>query len=195
MSKTSCRQELLMKKLNEFYADANNINILLPIVMGTSNISLRVIDWFVTNYSKKNNIFYNIDYEQNDEIKTKQFIVYINYKSQLKAYSKKYFDPFCRRERIEFTYNTNKNITTTVGQLNFFRWGISNGIIDYIRENLSLIEKDMNQSIRHLYQKKEQNNDIDSKRRKRHQLSISATRSVTKHHVSLIVDFGLNKKV
>ena len=53
----------------------------------------------------------------------------------------------------------------------------------------------MNQSIRHLYQKKEQNNDIDSKRRKRHQLSISATRSVTKHHVSLIVDFGLNKKV
>jgi len=195
MTKPSCRQDLLMTKLSDFYADDNNINILLPIVMGDSNISLRVIDWFVTNYSKKNNILYNIDYQQNDELKTKQFIVYINYKSQLKAYSKRYFDPFCRRERIDFQYKANKNITTTVGQLNFFRWAISNNVINYIRENLSLIEKDMNQSIRHLYQKKEQNTDTDTKRRKRHQLSISATRSVTKHHVSLIVDFGIEKKV
>ena len=53
MTKPSCRQDLLMTKLSDFYADDSNINILLPIVMGDSNISLRVIDWFVTNYSKK----------------------------------------------------------------------------------------------------------------------------------------------
>ena len=67
-------------------------------------------------------------------------IVYLNYKSQLKAYSKKQFDPFCRRERILFyvgKYNgvDNDPLRTTVGQLNFFRWAIQNKILDYIYDN------------------------------------------------------------
>ena len=32
----------------------------------------------------------------------KEFVVYIDYKLQLKGYSKKQFDPFCRRERINW---------------------------------------------------------------------------------------------
>jgi len=189
-SKPMCRQDLLMNKLIDFYSIPNNINELLPIISGTSNISLRVIDWFVTNFAKKYNIIYHITVEEADEIKGKQFIVYINYKSQLKAYSKKYFDPFCRRERIDFQYETNKSIITTVGQLNFFRWAITNNVIEYIRNNLSEIEKDMNSSIKHLYQKKHIDNDI---RRKRQQLSVSATRTVSKHYVSFVVDFGMNQ--
>ena len=132
----------------------------------------------------------HITVEEADEIKGKQFIVYINYKSQLKAYSKKYFDPFCRRERIDFQYEKNKSIITTVGQLNFFRWAITNNVIKYIKNNLSEIEKDMNTSIKHLYQKKNIDNDM---RRKRQQLSVSATRTVSKHYVSFVVDFGMNQ--
>lgn len=59
-----------------------------------------------------------------------EFIVYLNYKSQLKAFSKKLFDPFCRRERIQFQIGTQEPFVTTVGQLNFFRWAFEKNILD-----------------------------------------------------------------
>ena len=103
------KQDLLMKSLTDFFNETN-VNKMLPIVNGKSTVSLRIIDWFVTNYAKKYNISYYtehlIDTQEDDKIikklVNKQFIVYLNYKSQLKAYSKKQFDPFCRRERISF---------------------------------------------------------------------------------------------
>ena len=119
------KKDVLMEKLNIFYKNEINLNSIMPIVDGSSKISLRIIDWFVTNYSKKNNTRINSD--------NSQFIVYINYKSQLKAYTKKQFDPFCRRERIRFFYQKNKYLITTVGQLNFFRWAIQNNVISYIK--------------------------------------------------------------
>ena len=128
---------------------------MLPIINGMSTISLRIIDWFVTNYSKKYNT--SIDKHHNSNNNIKQFLVFLNYKSQLKAYTKKQFDPFCRRERINFyydKYNSNKFIETTVGQLNFFRWSILNDVLKYINDNLSEIEIDMNQSIRKINTKK-----------------------------------------
>jgi hypothetical protein len=81
----------------------------------------------------------------------KQFNVYLNYKTQLKAYSKKQFDPFQRRERISFEVqnanNEKQKIVTTIGQLNFFRWAIQNNILEYAERNVKDIEKDMNSNI------------------------------------------------
>ena len=163
-SKLSNRQELLLNKLNIFYTQ-ENINKLLPILNGETKVSLRIIDWFVTNYTKKNNtILYkkkkvikpHSSPKNKNENKTKknkyeyineQVNIYLNYKSQLKAYSKKNFDPFCRRERINFFYNDTKHITT-VGQLNFFKWALENNVIYYIQDNLEQIDKDMNISIK-----------------------------------------------
>ena len=54
---------------------------------------------------------------ENNQI-LKQFNTYHAYKSQLKSFSKKKFDPFCRRNRIMFDCN-GVEIETTVGQLNF----------------------------------------------------------------------------
>ena len=71
-------------------------------------------------------------------------IVHNNYKGQLKAYSKRNFDPFCRRNRIRFYYEDNKYFITTVGQMNFFKWAMENHIIEYIRDHLKVIEDDMN---------------------------------------------------
>ena len=143
------RQDILMVSLTKFFNNKDNINKFNKVLYGNSKISLRVLDWFVTNYSKKNNIVYNINNNfEKDQLK--KFIVYLDYKSQLKAYSKKQFDPFCRRERIIFKDINNQSINTTVGQLNFFRWAIQNKILDYVEENLSEIETDMNNSIKHL---------------------------------------------
>lgn len=174
---------LLILSLTKFYNKNNNLNKLLPIINGESNISLRLIDWFVTNYSKKNNISYILKKKKLDT----NFIVYLDYKSQLKAYSKKQFDPFCRRERINFYDNNNNKIITTIGQLNFFRWIIENKILDYINENFKIIEDDMITSLRNLYKKKDCDKNI---RRKRHELSINATRTINKHDVKIVIDFN-----
>ena len=181
----TCKQDLLMSSLSLFFNNKLNIDKIMPIINGKSPISLRILDWFVTNYAKKNNIAYNIE---TDGI-VRKFIVHSNYKSQLKAYSKKLFDPFCRRERISFIDHYDNVITTTAGQLNFFRWVIENNIIEYILENIKLIENDMNYSIRHLYKKKTDEELKEKKRRKRKELSVSASKSVNKHTVNIVIDF------
>lgn len=193
------KHKLLMNSLTQFFSSGNNIDHMLPIIKGDSKISLRIIDWFVTNYAKKNDISYTIKRKQNE---IEQFIVHSSYKSQLKAYSKKQFDPFCRRERITFEYNKGETIKTTVGQLNFFRWAIENNVLSHIQKNLSSIEDDMNQSVRNLYNKKNQSKKNNKKggakdgpeqttkvRRKRHELSVSATKSVSKYDVVVTLKF------
>ena len=181
--------DLLMSSLSKFYADEKNIDTLLPIVHGCSNISLRVLDWFVTNYCKKHNIVINAG----TTAKPAKIIVHLDYKNQLKAYSKKQFDLFCRRERINFVYGKGSELLTTVGQLNFFRWAIENDIIKFIDENLEAIENDMNSSLRSGEKKGEKESESvssDKKRRKRHELSISASKSVSKHNVKIVVEFS-----
>ena len=190
------KQDLLMVSLTQFFKGKNNLNKMLKIVYGKSSISLRILDWFVTNYSKKFNIMYDIIDKDNN---LKKFNVFIEYKSQLKSYSKKQFDPFCRRERISFYDTDNKEIITTVGQLNFFRWSIENKIIEYVEKNLEAIEKDMNNSIKYVYKKDGgsegseglgETDEIGKKqRRERQELSISATKYVNKHDVKIVVKF------
>ena len=141
------KQDLLMLTLTKYFCNEKNYKTVLPILEGKDKISLRIIDWFVTNFSKKNNITYLVKNKKNN----KRFNVYLDYKSQLKAYSKKQFDPFCRRERIMFYYKEEEHIITTVGQLNFFRWAMENNILDYVKKNIKIIEKDMNESIKHIY--------------------------------------------
>jgi len=180
------KNDLLMISLTKYFSVPENFNILLPIVNGNSDISLRIIDWFVTNYSKKNNTSYTL--KDTSKKTFQQFIVYLNYKLQLKAYSKKQFDPFCRRERIAFYYiknGENRCIHTTVGQLNFFRWAIQRKIIDYIQNNLEEIENDMN-----IIQKSVYSTDkIFGSRRKRKELSKSATKTINKHNVKIVLEF------
>lgn len=180
-------KDLLMISLSKFYHSKVNINKIIPIVEGTSKISLRLIDWFVTNYSKKYNTVVTKE-KQNNII---HFNVYLSYRSQLKAYSKQQFDPFRRRDRISFVYDDDKNIETTIGQLNFFRWVLQNDILDYIQMNLENIEKDMvktqkdntlkknnDENIKVKEVKTQEGNIIIQKRKKRNQLSKNSIKNM-----------------
>lgn len=140
--KIHCKQELIVSSLQRFYAVREDKEETLKLLEGTSEISLRLIDWFVTNYAKQHNTAYILNGQE--------FLVYTNYKSQLKAYSKKLFDPFCRRERIMFQIPGYPLFQTTVGKLNFFRWAIEKGVLDYIKLNLVAIEAAMNANAREL---------------------------------------------
>jgi len=175
------KQELLIHTLQTFYKKNNdgkmNYDILLDILDPKNIISLRTIDWFVTNYSKKYYIILNEE---------KRFVVFLDYKSQLKAYSKKYFDPFCRRDRIEFNVCDKEKIETTVGQLNFFRWIIQNNILGYLDDNLQTIELDMHNSLKTAYSSKSKL----KTRKKRRELSISANKCMTKENIKIVLKFN-----
>ena len=115
---------------------------MLAVINGTTNISLRIMDWFVTNYSKKHYTVYDLE---GSGTPPKRFKVYVDYKLKLRAYSKKRFDPFCRWERINVPHMGGTTyIQTTLGQLNFFKWAIENQVLRYIHDNYSVIESDMN---------------------------------------------------
>ena len=185
--KYTTQNELVLKNLLKYYNHNNfeNLEKILPIVDGRSTLSIRIIDWFVTNYAKKYYTVYNI---KNKQGQNNRFKVYNNYKLQLKAYSKKRFDPFCRWDRITIPYNNGNLILTTIGQLNFFKWALDYKIIDYIRENIDDIEKDMN-SRNSTAKRKTQKDSNNKTRKKREELSISAIKSIKREDVEIIVKF------
>ena len=168
------KNDIIMTKISDFFVNNNNIDYLIKILNNKISVSLRIIDWFVTNYSKKYNINWNIN---ND-----RFSVFQDYKSQLKAYSKKFFDPFCRRERINFYYNNNDFIITTIGQLNFFKWAIKNNIIEYITNNYDKIELDMHNSLKKKY--------FNNSNKKRRELSVSCIKTISKNYNKTILKFN-----
>jgi hypothetical protein len=140
--KIHCKQELIVMSLQGFYSARKDLAEVMELLQGTSIISLRLIDWFVTNYAKRHNIGYMLNGQE--------FMVYMSYKSQLKAYSKKLFDPFCRRERIMFSLPGVEAFVTTVGKLNFFRWAIEKNIIEYLKVNRETVETEMNSHMKQL---------------------------------------------
>jgi hypothetical protein len=176
------QNDLLMRKLMEFYNVNDNLNKMLKIITGESKISLRIVDWFATNYAKKNNTIYEID-------SAIRFKVYLDYKLKLKAYSKKKFDPFCRWDRIVIPYEHGTSIETTIGQLNFFKWAIENKVVKYIEDNYDEIEKDMNNR-NSTAKRKDAIADNTKTRKKREELSISAIKSIKREEVEIVVKFN-----
>lgn len=158
------REDFLLKKLFRFYSNPTNLNTFKTIVVDGKHVSLRLLDWFATNYSK--NHITNINNQ----------CIHSNYKQHLKSYRKHFFDPFCRRQRIcirgknfdinqdisklknplEFEYEylpkkkeksfvekEHNGFITTIGQLNFFKWCIETYIIGYVIEHSRQIEENM----------------------------------------------------
>lgn len=152
------------KMIDKFFIDCDKKHItkMIDIIDGKSIISLRILDWFVTKYSKKR---IDCGNSKSSDI----FDVRISYKSQLKAYKKRYFDPFRRRKKFNYYYvpegMTEKiYINTTLGQLNFFKWAITFDIITYVEKNIVQITKFMNIANKEEKKKKKiKNKEIEDK--------------------------------
>jgi hypothetical protein len=192
------KESLIKIKLLDFYKNKDNLDILLPIILQKTRLSLRSLDWFVTNYCKKNNINYTL--LKDDTLIT--YFPYKSYKSQLKAYSKKFCDPFCRRERVIFDYKNNiisdyssklsinldhnDYIITTLGQLNFFKFAIKDSIIKYAIENINEIEKDMNSTLK---SRESERKFMEVEKIKRKELSVPGNKSIHITRVSAVIKF------
>lgn len=206
------KQDMLMGSLKTFFSVPEHLGKMIPILTQKSKISLRLLDWFVTNYAKKKNIGYFIDATKGCKTRQKYFNVFLNYKSQLKAYSKQQFDPFCRKWKIvkkkkiycgiHFYYKKDHYVETTVGQLNFFRWIVANKVLDYAIEYLTDIQRDMllsatkkkepeKKSVETNNSKKNNQKNVGkSKKSTLGPVSINATKKLTKKHISITVDFS-----
>ena len=216
MGTCTTQNDLLMTNLMKFYHEDNNLEKMLRIINGESPISLRIIDWFATNYAKKFFTVYEVGINR-------RFKVYVDYKLKLKAYSKRRFDPFCRWDRITIPYVNGTFIQTTIGQLNFFKWALENGVVAYIEKNYGTIEDDMNarnstsrrnnadtdtntnantnanaEDSNNNSSNNSNNSSINNSnnssnnktRKKREELSISATKSIKKETVEIVVSFN-----
>ena len=151
----SSPDELLLGSLDRFYSVPGRLDVVRDVLDpkraargspasespdAKASVSLRVLDWLVTNYAKKHNIVYEVD--------GRMFNMYCAYKEQLKSFSKKYFDPFRRGPHIAYplagsVVSDDVLVVTTVGQLNFFRWAIRYGVIDFCARHRVEIERDM----------------------------------------------------
>jgi len=129
------RSDLLLQSIQTFYSKKENSEELRDILEKRNGISLRNLEWFITHYSKGNNLTYNTK-------DGKMFTVHCAYKSTLDGYSKKLFDPFCRTQKFEYKIpNSESEVQTSVAQLNFIRWCIKNNIIEYILNNKQTLFK------------------------------------------------------
>jgi hypothetical protein len=168
------KDELLLKSLVEYYMKNPSHTLqLFCIIRYKSSVSLRILDWLVTNFSKNRNICYTV--------RGKEFNMFLGYKACLKAFSKKAFDPFARRERIALKIHPlhpDELLHTTVAQLNFFRWCFTNDVLKYAVRNEDEVNKDMIKAIKHRYNK----NTTDKRKRK----ELSKNNTMTNFRVGVV---------
>jgi hypothetical protein len=137
---------LLLNYLNNWYdKHPENLKTVIDIVSQDGDVSLRILDWFVTNYAKD----FNITLDKTN--------VHEDYKLMLWSYKKKRFDPFCRDYKTNYHYTNSDGesqiLTTSCGQLCFFKWCFEKRIIDYVKQHHDTIEKDMKQKTVNLVKK------------------------------------------
>jgi hypothetical protein len=183
----SLQENLIIKTLEKFYSNNLNIEKFIPIVNSKSKISIRLIDHFITKYCKKNKVAYKL-MENNVET---QFNVFISYKQQLKAFKKRYFDPFSRGDRIPY-FIGDTCVITTIGQLNFFKWFISKKIYDYIIDIQEDIENDMNKKNKY---DKIKHNKINKDYKKKHMLKVNRVSVNNYSHSNLLCNTNIKDNI
>ena len=177
-SSIESKQTLLMHRLHDFFRDPAMFAQLVPLLEQSTKISLRLLDWVVTNYSKKNNLYLTVERDGTHEV----INLFLDYKAHLKSFSKRSFDPFCRRERVIVTFPVDaekRRFLTTPAQLNFYKWTIQTGVLNFCEENLEMLEKDMIANLR-----------VRTEGSRRAEISPCATAVLNRATVSRTIEFS-----
>lgn len=133
-----------------FNAHQDKLHTFLRTVRRQEAFSLRIIDWTTTNYSKRHRITIYHRGLPTD--------LHNDYRRFLGVFTKKYFDPFARRERIKLLVHGGRGgggddddppggggaaLMTTVGQLNFMRWMLERNVHVAVQQLRATVELDM----------------------------------------------------
>jgi hypothetical protein len=188
MNKT---EESMLPSLLKFFSVREHFDVLKEFKLSKqSKLSVGLLNWFNVNYSKEYGVEYNIE----SLGRKRNVYVWQSYNAALSGYKKEYFDPFARGKNcgkeiaIEFEGET---LCTTIRQLNYFRWAINNGVIDYVRRHVDEIYNDMTTRGRHGTKETEiKNTNQDDANEKKRQISVSASKKLGIHDVTMTVKFG-----
>jgi hypothetical protein len=135
---------LRLEEISPFFDDPDHLGVLTRVATQSYDVSLRALDFCCTNYAKKTRVM--LSCRLGGARSSVQ--LFSLYKEWLRHYRRRSFDPFRRRERVFFEHpDSGVLLETTVAQLNFLRWAIIYGVVDYVRRHLSAIECDMNAAL------------------------------------------------
>lgn len=154
---TEMKDALLLQSLRHFFGDPLHGAMLKRTLDSTrdQHVSLRLIDWICTTYSKQHRLLFA---KSNGSV----IDIHSSYKSHLRSYGKSRFDIFRRGTKLTIDVD-GETIETTIAQLNFIRWLVTHDVLVYLEEN-----KDRLLEMQRESQKKEEDADGDKKpKRKR----------------------------
>lgn len=165
----SKKEEVLLDSVLEWYNDdESRVQLFMDILKHKNGLSLRIIDWLITNYSKQISIIIKTNGIPGD--------LYRDYHKNLTAHNKKNFDPFARRQRISIIVFGKESRFSTIGQLNFFKWFLSKNLFVFLMENKILIEKHMRESEKESKKRNKFNKSKDGSKK-----NVSGKRSTPKY--------------
>ena len=173
------REKNVLRELIRFYT-VEKLEIIKPLINQEHDISLRLIDWTLTNYGKKKCVKYPLP---NGKIVD----VHESYKNYMSSYSRNtLFDLFRRGKCLKVIYGHNHEhyIISSVKQLNSFRCVLEINLLDYIRANKDKIEEDHRMALRRSADNKKCNS-----RKKRQELSSSIYKKCLKHTYKVTITF------
>lgn len=114
--------------LSKFYSNDMNWKSFTQLV-NQHTLSLRLIEYAITIYA----VEHSSSYIKNG----RPFYISASYKTHLNILHKSNFDPCAREPRILY-----RGVTTSIKQLQFFYWALSNGVIAWIMKNLDTIKQE-----------------------------------------------------
>ena len=185
MSKVLSNEESMMPSLNDFFSIDHNFGILKEFINSrksrTNKLSFGLLDWFNVNYAKQ----YGVEYTLTKVGRKKVIYVWQAYNAALDGWGKELFDPFARGKKkggaITLTNDAGESVTTTLRQLNYFRWAIDYGVISYVKEHIDDIYED--------FIKRSNRGGKKERGTKKEKLSVSASKSLGIHNVKMTVKF------
>ena len=198
----------LLYDLLHFYNDENMQRLIVPRSMKSlslcknyvlteeirseiNGISLRAIEWLVTNYSKGTKI---VLYNERDR---NRIDIHNAYEIQSNYYKRNLFDPFCRHGRVFFLWKLKSLQTdeiedvvmmTTVGQLNFMKWADEQGVLDYARQHQHKIQETMEMTLSEVNREKKLFKKL-GKTRKRKELTKEPDIACVVYHIDTRLEF------
>ena len=132
-----------LRELISFYENSTNVlNLIVPIVNRTFDVSKRALEFCCVTKAKRDNVCYKY------MIGGQPLLVDVHqqYNQWLKMWKRECFDFFQRYTRIYVPYvhkGDTKLVETTTGQLHGIYWAHTYGVIVYARKNLDTIMHDM----------------------------------------------------
>lgn len=138
-------ERLILYRTSIFFSKSENARVLHNMLNRKKPVSIRLLEWFVINYSKTQGTRYKVD----DRGVKRYYHVYNEYRAQMKLLNKEHFDPFCRTHHVECIYRGSRHtwyFETSVGQLNYMYWAIRNGVLVYLQRHTDTVREHMRQA-------------------------------------------------